>query len=173
MYSPASIFFGASNTDLHVHEFSHLGFAHLHRFNAATAWGQSYNINTSSGYVTFLKGYGSSSDQSLKGDAQDASTEDSLNILRTVSAKTYRRLDLPENAGERLGFVAQDVEAACPNSWGNLVGTASYKWSGNDGDEIRTLDYARLVCPLWQSCRSMLARIEMLEEHVAHLSASQ
>ena len=39
------------------------------------------------------------------------------------------------------------------------------------GGEIRTLDYARLVCPLWQSCRSMLARIEMLEERVAQLSA--
>ena len=41
------------------------------------------------------------------------------------------------------------------------------------GGEIRTLDYARLVCPLWQACRSMLARIEMLEERVAQLSASQ
>ena len=138
------------------------------------AWAQSYHINTSSGYVTLYKGFGASSDQSLKGDAQVASTEDSLNMLRTVSAKTYRRLDLPENEGERLGFVAQDVEAACPNAWGNLVGTANYKWSGNgDGGEIRTLDYARLVCPLWQSCRSMLARIEMLEERVAQLSASQ
>ena len=39
------------------------------------------------------------------------------------------------------------------------------------GGEIRTLDYARLVCPLWQSCRSMLARIDMLEERVAQLSA--
>ena len=46
-------------------------------------------------------------------------------------------------------------------------------WSdlGCYGGEIRTLDYARLVCPLWQSCRSMLARIDMLEERVAQLSA--
>ena len=95
-------------------------------------------------------------------------------MLRQVSAKTYRRLDLPEGEGERLGFIAQDVEAACPNAWANLVGTANYRWSGNgDGGEIRTLDYARLVCPLWQACRSMLARIEMLEERVAQLSAPQ
>ena len=81
---------------------------------------------------------------------------------------------MPEGEGERLGFIAQDVEAACPNAWSNLVGTTNYKWSGNgDGGEIRTLDYARLVCPLWQSCRSMLARIETLEARVAQLSAPQ
>ena len=174
VYNPASIFFGASNTDLHVHEFSHLGFAHWHRFNAATAWGQSYGINTNNGYVTFYKGYGASSDQSLKGDAQDASTEDCLDMLRAVSAKTYRRLDLPEGDGERLGFIAQDVEAACPTAWSNLVGTTQYKWAGNgEGGDIRTLDYARLVCPLWQACRSMLARIETLEARVTQLSAPQ
>ena len=95
-------------------------------------------------------------------------------MLRTVRAKTYRRLDLPEGDGERLGFIAQDVEAACPPSWGNLVGTSTYKWSGMpDGGEIKTLDYARLVCPLWEACRSMLARIETLEAQVAQLSAPQ
>ena len=102
------------------------------------------------------------------------STEASLAMLRQVSPKTYRRLDLEEDAGMRIGFVAQDVEAACPSLWSNLVGRSDYKWSGNEnGGEIRTLDYSRLVCPLWQACRSMLARIEMLEERVAQLSAPQ
>ena len=92
-------------------------------------------------------------------------------MLRQVSAKTYERLDLPDSRS-RLGFIAQDVASACPTSWSNLVGATQYKWSGNgDGGEIRTLDYARLVCPLWQSCKSMLARIEMLEQRVAQLSA--
>ena len=95
-------------------------------------------------------------------------------MLRQVSAKTYRRLDLPEGEGERIGFIAQDIQAACPNAWANLVGTTQYKWSGNgDGGDIRTLDYARLVCPLWQSCKAMLARIETLEARVAQLSAPQ
>ena len=119
-----------------------------------------------------MKGYGAASDRSLKGDAQDASTEDCLQMLRQVSAKTYRRLDLPGGEGERLGFVAQDVEQACPSAWANLVGTTQYKWSGNgNGGDIRTLDYARLVCPVWQSCKAMLARIEQLEQRVAQLSA--
>ena len=124
------------------------------------------------GAWVFYKGYSAASDRSLKGSPQDASTEDSLNMLRAVSAKTYQRLDLPEGEGERLGFVAQDIEAACPSNWANLVGSADYKWSGNgEGGEIRTLDYARLVCPLWQSCKAMLARIETLEARITQLSA--
>ena len=131
-------------------------------------------VSLTTGAWTHDKGLAAASDQSLKGDVQDASTEDCLNMLRAVSAKTYRRLDLPDGEGERLGFVAQHVAESCPNAWGNLVGTAQYRWSGNgEGGEIRTLDYARLVCPLWQSCRAMLARIEMLEERVAQLSAPQ
>ena len=124
--------------------------------------------------MTLFRGCGASSDQSLKGDVEDASTQDCLNMLRTVRAKTYRRLDLPDGEGERVGFIAQDVEAACPPAWRNLVGTSTLKWANMpDGGEIKTLDYARLVCPLWEACRSMLARIEMLEERVAQLSAPQ
>ena len=157
---------------MHVIELSWLSWAHFYRPNASTAYAQTMGVNLTTGYWTFYKGYGAASDQSLKGDAQDASTEDCLNMLRQVSAKTYRRLDLPDGEGERLGFIAQDVDAACPSAWANLVGTTQYKWSGNgEGGDIRTLDYARLVCPLWQACRSMLARIEMLEERVAQLSA--
>ena len=88
-------------------------------------------------------------------------------MLRAVSAKTYRRLDLPEGEGERLGFVAQDIEAATPLAWGNLVGRANYKWSGNgEGGEIATLDYARLSAVLWTCTRSLLARVEALEAKV-------
>ena len=146
-----------------MHEFSHLGFPHWHRFNAATAWGQSYNINTNNGYVTFYKGYGSSSDRSLKGSIHDASTEDALHLLRTVSAKTYDRKDLPDS-GSRLGFIAQDVEAACPPSWSNLVSTTQYKWSeAPEGADIKVLDYARLTSVPWQCTRSLLARVEALE----------
>ncbi len=98
-------------------------------------------VNLNTGYWTFYKGYGAASDQSLKGDVQNASTEDCLSMLRAVRVKTYRRLDMPEGEGERLGFVAQDVEAACPSTWGNLVQRTPYRWSGNpDGTEIRTLD---------------------------------
>ena len=130
-------------------------------------------ISLSTGGWTWYRSFGAASDRSLKGNPQDVSTEDSLAMLRQVSAKTYRRLDLSDDDGPRIGFVAQDIEAACPSTWSNLVGTTQYKWSGNgEGGDIRTLDYARLVCPLWQSCKAMLARIEQLEQRVAQLSAA-
>ena len=144
---------------------------HYWRPNSSTAYAQTMGISLTTGAWVHYKGLSAASDRSLKGDAQDANTNDCLDMLRAVSAKTYRRLDLPEGEGERLGFIAQDVEQACPNAWGNLVGTTQYKWSGNgEGGDIRTLDYARLICPLWQACRSMLARIESLEAQVAQLS---
>ena len=171
VYNTSSVFWSASSTDLHVIELSWLSWAHFYRPNSSTAYAQSMGVSLTTGYWTFYKGYGAASDQSLKGDVQNASTEDCLDMLRAVRVKTYRRLDLPEGEGERVGFIAQDVESACPSNWANLVGSADYKWSGNgEGGEIRTLDYARLVCPLWQSCKAMLARIETLEQRLEQLS---
>ncbi len=126
------------------------------------------NISLSTGAWSFYKGYGNASDRSLKGNVEDASTEDSLNMLRQVSAKVYTRLDIPDEDGLRLGFIAQDIEAACPPSWRNLVMKTNYKWAGApEGAEIKILDYARLTGVLWQSCNSMLARIEALEARLA------
>ena len=171
VYNTSALLFGYSSADYHQWELSWLTFGHYYRPNTSTAWAQTLGISLSTGYHTFYKGYGSASDRALKGQAQDANTQDCLDMLRQVSAKTYKRLDLPEGEGERLGFIAQDVEAACPNAWGNLVGTTQYKWSGNgEGGDIRTLDYARMVVPLWQSCKNMLTRIEQLEQRLAQLS---
>ena len=47
-------------------------------------------------------------------------------MLKAVSSRTYSRLDLPDSEGSRLGFIAQEVEAASPSAWGDLVGTAQY-----------------------------------------------
>ncbi len=171
VYNTSSVVWGASSVDLHVIELSWLSWAHFYRPNASMAYAQTMEVNITMGYWTFYKGYGAASDQSLKGDAQDANTQDCLDMLRQVSAKTYRRLDLPEGEGERLGFIAQDIEATCPNAWANLVGTTPYKWAGNgNGGDIRTLDYARMVVPLWQSCKNMLMRIEQLEQRLEQLS---
>ena len=68
------------------------------------------------------------------------------------------------DTGMRLGFIAQDVEAACPSAWGNIVGAAQYsKEQGGAETEIKTLDYARLSAVLWQCTRNLLARVEALE----------
>ena len=162
----SALYFWGNSVDTHLFELSWLGFNYFYRANATSAWTQSMGIN-SSGYWTFYRGHGDASDRSLKGDAQDASTGDCLNMLRQVSAKTYLRLDMP-GTGPRLGFIAQDVEAACPSTWSNLVGTTLYaREQGGTGAEIRTLDYARLTAVLWQATRSLLARVEALEARLA------
>ena len=172
VYNTSTVLWGNSSVDLHQWELSWLTYGHYFRPNSSTAWAQTMGVSLTTGAWVHYKGLSAASDRSLKGDAQDASTNDCLNMLRAVSAKTYRRLDLPEGEGERLGFFAQDVEAACPGAWGNVVGTTQYRWSGNgNGGDVRTLDYARLVVPLWQACRAMLTRIEQLEARVAQLSA--
>ena len=116
------------------------------------------------GYCAFFAGFGNASDASLKDDVQDASTEDALHMLRTVSAKTYTRIDLPDEDGPRLGFIAQDMQAACPPLWSNLVSTTQYKWSDSSEEtNIKILDYSRLTSVLWTVCKKKLARIEVLE----------
>ena len=79
----------------------------------------------------------------------------------------YNRLDLPDTQLSRLGFVAQEVEAACPSAWGNLISTgqASLK-PGEPEVEIKCLDYGRLSAVLWTVTRSLLARVEALEARV-------
>ena len=122
--------------------------------------------------VTFAGGHQNASDARLKTpDPPAASSDEALQMLKAVEAKVYERLDLP-GTGSRLGFIAQEVEAAlleatAPNTWGNIVGTSTVAAErGGEEQEIKTLDYARLNCVLWQCCRSMLARIESLEARV-------
>ena len=86
----------------------------------------------------------------------------------------YKRVDLSDS-NFRLGFIAQEVEAAIPSSWGNIVGAteAVAEHVDQEGNTVPakpstlTLDYARLVCCLWQCTRSLLARVEALEAAAA------
>ena len=169
LYSPvaqgSAIEFGLSNTTRTFHirqEGSTLQF-----------WRSLYNVQamqiSNAGYVHFFAGFGNSSDQCLQTpDPPEASTTEAIAMLKAVSARTCSRLDLPDSGKSRLGFIAQEVEAACPSAWGNLVGTAQYsKEPGNAEAEIKTLDYARLSAVFWQCTRSLLARIEALEAKLA------
>ena len=120
----------------------------------------------SNGGVTIHTSLTNNSDASLKSTPVDASTEDALAMLKAVSARTYERTDL--SSGSRLGFIAQEVEAACPSAWGNMVGTVQVAASREEsGQTIKTLDYARLNAVLWQCCRSLLSRVEALEAAAA------
>ena len=166
VHNTSSVYWGQGGVDLNVWELSWLTMGHYWRPIASTAYAQTMGISLTTGAWTSYKGLSAASDRSLKDDIVDANSEQCLSMLRQVSAKTYTRKDL--NDGPRLGFVAQDVEAACPPLWSNLVSTAAYKWeqSPPEGAEIKVLDYARLTSVLWQCTRSLLARVEALEARV-------
>jgi hypothetical protein len=113
--------------------------------------------------VTFADGSTNASDARLKSVPEDASTQDSLNMLKAVSARTYERLDKP-GTGTRLGFIAQEVQAAPSPDSAKLVGSTMYAATeGEEETENLTVDYARMSAVLWQCCRSLLARVEALE----------
>ena len=162
----AGLYFAGQGQDLGLFELSWLGFNHFQRPNTSTAWTRTMGIASNGGW-TFYVSHGNASDQSLKSYAKAASTEDCLSMLRQVSARKYQRINLP-GTGSRLGFVAQEVESACPSAWSNLVGTAQYaKKPGEAETSIKTLDYSRLAAVLWQCTRSLLARVEALEAKLA------
>jgi len=127
-----------------------------------------FTVDHSTRVVVFTSGHQNASDASLKTpNPPAASSEAALQMLKKVEAKVYTRLDQPEN-GTRIGFVAQEVEAACPSEWvKGLIGSADM--GGRDGapQVVKTVDYARLVCCLWQANRAMLSRIEALEAAAA------
>ena len=88
-------------------------------------------------------------------------------------ARAARRHTLAKisNDGPRLGFIAQDVEAACPPLWSNVVSTSTYKWEqAPEGAEIKVLDYARLTSVLWTCTKNLIDRVETLEARIAQLS---
>ena len=139
---------------------------HTNRFNSSPA---ALTISSANA-VTCNTSFTNNSDSRLKIDVAPASTTHALEALKTIQAKVYKRIDLDDSP--RLGFIAQEVEAAIPSSWGNIVGATEAVEEHVDLDGMTTvpskpstltLDYSRLVCCLWQANRAMLSRIEALE----------
>ena len=96
------------------------------------------------------------SDRRIKQGIEDASLDDLQAIFDNVEAKTYTRTDIE---GNRLGFIAQDVQEKLPPDIGNLV------YMNYEQDQpLLALDYSRLVCCLWGVTKRLQQRIEALEE---------
>ena len=133
-------------------------FCHVWRTSPANAWSESMRVV---GNVWHLwSGIWTPSDARLKEEVQNLPSDECLEVLRQVSAKSYVRNDLPEKA-RRIGFLAQDAEAPLsPNLAGtNIVGSIS-----NGGTEnLKTMSYERMSVILWQCTRSLLSRVEALE----------
>jgi len=129
-------------------------------------------LQGSDGHVVSHLGFHEDSDATLKSDVVEASSTQALQVLKAVEPKVYRRTDLQDDS-TRLGFIAQDFQSALANTpWTNIVGHTEDVEEHVDGDgntvaakpSTLTLDYARLNCVLWECCRSLLARVELLEE---------
>ena len=76
--------------------------------------------------------------------------------------ESYNRTDKPE-AGERVGFIAQDIQKACNDN--NLPNTFNNDIILEDDTTLLGLDYSRLVTVLWSKVKQLEQRIAVLENN--------
>ena len=162
-----ALFWGVNGEDHQTFENHYLGFSHFGRTSAANAWSESARVTTNNKW-TFWSGITVPSDSRLKDEVRDLPSDECLDVLRQVSAKSYIRNDLPENT-RRIGFLAQDAEAALgPSLAGtNIVDSIEREVSPGITESLKTLSYERMAVVLWQCTRSLLARVEALEARPA------
>ena len=102
---------------------------------------------------------GSLSDARLKTEVTSVSGAQALSVLSQIQGCTYVREDLDQR---RLGLIADVVEEAIDQlAIDNVVGS---KW--HQGEDYKTLDYARLVALLIPAVNTLSARVKDLESKV-------
>ena len=97
------------------------------------------------GSTCTAQSYVTSSDQSIEADIQDLDPTVALKALSSCNARTYIRTDIGEvidKVPRRVGFIAQELQAALPNQITNAV---------MQKGELLAVDYSRLTGILW-SC---------------------
>ena len=165
--APPVLYWGVNNEDHQCFEYNYLGFSHFWRSSAASAWSETARV-TSNNKWTFWSGITVPSDMRLKDEVRDLPPEECLDVLRQVSAVSYRRNDLSEST-RRIGFLAQNVEAALGPSIANtnVTDTIEREISPGTTQTLKTLSYDRMAVILWQCTRSLLDRVEALEARLA------
>ena len=88
-----------------------------------------------------------------------------MEIFQHVDVKTYNRKDV---AGQRIGFVAQDIQQYLPPEFANVLGM---QYGGDM--PLLSLSYDRLVCVLWAVCKSQEQRISALDGRLTSLEAKK
>ena len=112
------------------------------------------------------------SDRQLKEDIRDADIQSITSVFDSVNVRTYRRNDY-EATRTRVGFISQEVEAALPTEFQNIVGEYTKEEEGKDPIALKTLDYSRLVCILWGVCKNQQAELAALTSRVTTLEANK
>ena len=104
--------------------------------------------------------FSSTSDSRLKTNIEEVPIEDSINLLKDVSAKTYNRINTENNKRE-IGFIAQDFENLPLSLGENFVDKIIGKISPDGEDtELRTMAYDRVPTILWTVCKKYLQELK-------------
>ena len=117
------------------------------------------------GGVCTAQSYVTSSDQAIKADIQDLDPAVALNALSSCNARTYIRTDIGEvidKVPRRLGFIAQELQAALPNQITNVV---------MQNGELQAVDYSRLSVILWSVAKTQQELITDLSTRVQALES--
>ena len=130
----------------------------------------------SSGAIVCNTSFTNNSDARLKDNQAKASLSEMLAIFDAVEVKTYERNDL--SGQKRVGFIAQDLEAALTGNFAHIVGqgtkqSTSAAMEPVEGeipmaeDTFKTVDYSRLVTVLWVVCKILALRLYVLESRMS------
>ena len=120
--------------------------------------------NTTTIHGTFVN----SSDRRLKEGIEQADYAECQRVFDSVEAQTYRRNDT-ETSQHRLGLIAQDVQAALPAEWQNIVRPFMFEHEDKSREEMLGIDYARMTCVLWGVLKNQQATIVDMAARVAAL----
>ena len=112
----------------------------------------------------------STSDSKIKDNVENVTTAEAAAILDQVKVKKYIRND--RNGENRVGFVAQDLRAACADShFAHIVDSTTVTQEDSEGndipgteEELLTVDYSRLVTVLWTTVQDLRSRVRHLEQ---------
>ena len=83
-------------------------------------------------------------------------------IFDKINVKTYERNDLQNQ--KRVGFIAQDFDKVLPEYFKHIVGDGTIqRTEESEVEDIKTLDYSRIVCILWGALKKSNEIIALLE----------
>ena len=120
--------------------------------------------------------YTSTSYTRIKLNQHQVPYDDCKHMFNNVEVNTYTRTYIEH---QRVGFIAQDLNAVCTNEFACIVGRLkstdipaeevideeqpSVDQPPNDDDDLLTVDYSRLVTVLWGVCKDLSTRLSELE----------
>lgn len=101
--------------------------------------------------------YATSSDYRLKENFEIL--EDGIFTVQSVPVYQFNWKSKP-NGSKIQGFIAHEVQAYLPQA---VVGE-------KDGEEMQVIDHSQLVPALWGAMKTLIARVEQLEDQVRNLT---